>query len=148
MARKALLFSNAEEAKILNVLGERIAVLVGDSHDSGHEVVLHIGAEGAGPPPHFHPWDEDFYVVDGEIDFTVDGRDYTLARGGFVHIPAGTPHSFRHKTAQGRALGVNAPGGAIAFYTAIDGLGDGPLNMEKLFAIARECQVGYAGPPI
>ena len=30
---------------------------------------------GSGPPPHSHPWDEAFYVINGEIAFGIDGSE-------------------------------------------------------------------------
>ena len=46
--------------------------------------------------PHTHPWDESFYVIRGEVDFSVNCSDLRSARpGDLVHVPAGTPHWFR-----------------------------------------------------
>ena len=44
---------NGQAAEAFEVLAERISVLVDKKHTGGHEVVLHVGVEGAGPPPHF-----------------------------------------------------------------------------------------------
>ena len=39
-------------------------------------------------PVHSHPYDEMWYVLDGEVDF----GDTTYATGSVVYIPADTPY--------------------------------------------------------
>jgi len=51
----------------LNVVGEHITLLAPGSRTGSYEIFRQAGPEGSGPPPHFHPWDESFYVVKGEI---------------------------------------------------------------------------------
>ena len=48
-----------------------------------------------GPPPHSHPWDESFFVVQGEIEFGIAAESTTALAGTLVHLPAGTEHWFR-----------------------------------------------------
>jgi quercetin dioxygenase-like cupin family protein len=54
---------------------------------------------GGGPPPHVHSREQEgFYVLDGEITFTV-GRERIVATAGtFANMPAGVPHSFRNES--------------------------------------------------
>ena len=56
----------------LNVVGEQITVPAPGSRTGGYEIFRQAGPEGSGPPPHYHPWDESFYVVSGNIAFGVD----------------------------------------------------------------------------
>ncbi len=58
--REVIVVPNGGATEAFEVMGERISVLVDRKHTGGHEVVLHVGIEGAGPPPHFHLWDEAF----------------------------------------------------------------------------------------
>jgi hypothetical protein len=44
-----------------------------------YEIFRQAGPEGAGPPPHSHPWEEAFYVIAGQVTFGVDGDDDLLA---------------------------------------------------------------------
>ncbi|WP_238327849.1 cupin domain-containing protein [Paraburkholderia mimosarum] len=53
------------------------------------------GPEGSEPPLHAHDWDESFYVIDGSVEITYDGITSVATKGSFVHVPAGTAHSFR-----------------------------------------------------
>ena len=55
---------------------------------------------GGGPPPHFHTREEEtFYVLEGEITFTLGNRTVLGTPGAFVQIPRGTPHAFKNQTA-------------------------------------------------
>ena len=54
------------------------------------EIFLQDGVEGSGPPPHYHPWDESFYVVSGEIAFGIEDYESVAPAGTLVHLPAGT----------------------------------------------------------
>lgn len=55
---------------------------------------------GGGPPPHYHTREEEtFYVLEGEITFTVDDRTVIGTPGTFVQIPRGTPHAFKNRSA-------------------------------------------------
>src|SRR5438034_5106448 len=80
----------------MNVLGVKITVLATNAQTQGYEITMQRGGEGSGPPPHHHPWDESFYVLEGSVDFTVaGGKTVRCERGTLVHIPAGTVHAFR-----------------------------------------------------
>ena len=32
-----------------------------------------------GPPPHPHAWDEAYFVLEGDVRFTVDGQEFTAS---------------------------------------------------------------------
>src|SRR5579859_8200912 len=54
---------------------------------------------GGGPPLHVHSREEEgFYVLEGEITFTVGGERVVASAGTFAHVPVGTPHSFRNES--------------------------------------------------
>ena len=47
------------------------------------------------PPPHIHhAHEEGFYVLDGEIEFKVDGETVHANKGAFVMVPIGVAHTF------------------------------------------------------
>jgi quercetin dioxygenase-like cupin family protein len=53
---------------------------------------------GGGPPPHVHSREEEgFYVLDGEITFTVGDQRLVAGAGTFANLPVGTPHSFKNE---------------------------------------------------
>lgn len=48
-----------------------------------------------GPFPHVHhAHEEGFYVLEGEIEFNVDGETLRAGMGSFVMVPIGVPHTF------------------------------------------------------
>lgn len=51
---------------------------------------------GFGPPLHVHTHeDEMFYILEGEIEFTIDGKTFVAGAGTTVFGPRGVPHAFR-----------------------------------------------------
>lgn len=67
---------------------------------------------GLGAPPNHHAGEtETFYVIEGEVDFMVDGEPRRVGPGQSVIVPDGAVHAF---TAVGerpaRLLILNAPG--------------------------------------
>jgi quercetin dioxygenase-like cupin family protein len=48
-------------------------------------------------PKHSHPGEEVVYVVDGSLEYALDGRPpVTLRAGEALFIPAGTPHAVKN----------------------------------------------------
>src|SRR3954451_21079194 len=86
--------------------GRTIAV-VGDVHrflatgedtNGKYAVFEALVGPGGGPPPHVHSREEEgFYVLDGEITFTVNGERVVAKAGTFANMPVGTPHSFKNE---------------------------------------------------
>lgn len=77
---------------------------------------------GAGAPPNHHAGEtEAFYILDGQIEFVVDGKEFVATAGEFVPVPDGAVHAFQavgDKPA--RILILNAPGEMHdAFFTGI-----------------------------
>lgn len=86
----------AGERKPLNILGMPLTMLC-ESQESGgawslfeEDVPL-----GMGPPPHRHDWDEAYYILDGEVDFEIDGEPVRSGRGDFNYLPRNTVHGFK-----------------------------------------------------
>jgi quercetin dioxygenase-like cupin family protein len=107
-------------APVLNVVGEQITVLASGAQTGSYEVCRQAGAEGGGPPPHSHPWDEAFFVIRGAITFGVGGREAVGQPGTFVHVPGGATHWFRFGAGGGEMISLTSPAGAVAMFTAFD----------------------------
>lgn len=51
--------------------------------------------KGSELKPHTHEASEAFvYVLEGRAVITLDGKDYSIAAGDTVYVPAGTSHGF------------------------------------------------------
>jgi mannose-6-phosphate isomerase-like protein (cupin superfamily) len=66
-----------------------------------------------GPAIHAHVGEDDsFYVLEGELTFTVDGGEVVAGPGTFVLVPPGVPHTFANRgDAAARLINVHAPAG-------------------------------------
>jgi quercetin dioxygenase-like cupin family protein len=97
-------------AEVLTRKGRRAEVLV-----SSEQIVLfrfEMEARMDGASPHFHRRHVDsFYVLEGELEVTVDGEPKTFHPGEIVVATPGTVHSFRNASdARVRFLNLHAPG--------------------------------------
>ena len=104
----------------LNVVGEQITVLASGEATGSYEIFLQKGPEGSGPPPHKHPWDETYYVVNGIIEFGYDDKTLTALPGTLVHLPAGTTHWFRFGQGGGETVSMTSRLAASRMYVEFD----------------------------
>ena len=64
---------------------------------------------GGGPPPDRHDFEEQFHLLDGEIELTFRGEKVTVRAGQTVNVPARAPHHFAN-AADRTARIVSPPG--------------------------------------
>jgi len=63
-------------------------------------------------PLHSHSHeDEIWYVLEGEITFTVGDKTWTAGPGSFAFIPRHAPHTFQIKSGTARWFGIGTPAG-------------------------------------
>lgn len=76
---------------------------------------------GGGPPPHVHHREEEgFYILEGEITLTIDGREFRAGPGSSANLPVGVPHMFRNNTDKpARMIVTVAPAGFEEFFFEI-----------------------------
>ena len=102
---------------------------------------------GGGPPPHVHSREEEgFYILEGEITFTINGERVVATAGMFANMPVGTPHSFKNESNKPAKMLVSvAPAGLEKMFMEIGvPLAEGATtalpptreDIEKLLAIA------------
>ena len=93
----SLLASHAASAQQSGI--KRTDLLRNDLSVPGREAsqVLVEFAPGVSFPKHSHPGEELVYVVEGSLEYALDGRPaVTLKAGDALFIPAGTPHAVRN----------------------------------------------------
>ncbi|WP_095056850.1 cupin domain-containing protein [Pseudomonas sp. Irchel s3f7] len=127
------------------VVGETITVLAGGDLSKPFEVHIQEGVQGGGPPPHFHPWDEAFYVVEGEVEVTVEGQSTTVSAGGYVHIPGGAIHAYKNISGTAKMIGVVSDSRGGQLFTALDRL-KVPEDLPRILEIAESFGVTFLAP--
>jgi mannose-6-phosphate isomerase-like protein (cupin superfamily) len=75
--------------------------------------VITIQPRRHGPGLHAHAGEDDsFYILEGELTFTVEGEEVVAGPGTFVLVPPGVPHTFANRgDAVARFINVHAPAG-------------------------------------
>ena len=113
---------------------------------------------GGGPPPHVHSReDEGFYILEGEITFTINGEWVVATAGMFANLPVGTPHSFKNESSKPAKMLISvAPAGLEQMFFEVGvplAQGETALpptkeEIEKLLAVAPKygVEIRLPGP--
>ena len=111
------------QGQSLSVVGDTYRILIsGEQTNGAYAVIDMLVPPGGGPGPHAHKdIQEMFYVVEGEIDFKMEGGSYTAGKGSFVDIPLdGAVHSFKNTTDKvAHLLCTVVPAGLEKFFQEI-----------------------------
>jgi len=76
-----------------------------------------VGRKGNVPPPHIHHReDETFYVLEGEMTFSIGDQTIKAKPGTMVFAPRDIVHSFTIDSEQVRILVMNNPAGLEDFF--------------------------------
>lgn len=77
--------------------GLRVGHLVGAAEGSVHvELSVAELAPGGHVDGHLHPFEESFYLFEGTLELTMDGRRHALGADDFGFVPVGVPHAWRN----------------------------------------------------
>lgn len=74
---------------------------------------------GGGAPLHSHPWEETFYLLEGELEVQIGNQQQLCTAGSVAHVPANAVHGFKILSPVARALITIAPASAEAFYLEV-----------------------------
>ena len=136
------------EGRTIAVVGDVYRFLATGEDTSGKYALLEaFVSPGGGPPLHVHSREEEgFYVLEGEITFTINGERVVATAGMFANMPVGTPHSFKNESDKPAKMLVSvAPAGLEKMFMEIAvPLAEGATtalpptkeDIEKLLAIA------------
>jgi quercetin dioxygenase-like cupin family protein len=136
--------------KPLNVLGMPLTMLCEASETSGNwSLFEEVVPVGMGPPAHRHDWDEAYYILDGEVEFTIDGDTVTSSRGDFNYLPCGTIHGFKGASqAPARVLIFASPAHGSEFFQEIsEQVRTVPDDLAKIPDIGRRHGIEFMSPP-
>lgn len=94
------ILKNPGEGRTIGVVGDVYRFLATGEETNGKYALFEaLVPPGGGPPPHVHSREEEgFYVLEGEITFTINGERVVVAAGMFANMPVGTPHSFKNES--------------------------------------------------
>lgn len=106
---------------------------------------------------HVHSREEEgFYVLEGEITFTVNGEQIVAKAGTFVNMPVGTPHSFRNASDHPARMLISVASAGLEemFFEVGVPLPEGATGaspptkqeIEKLLAVAPNYGIAILGP--
>jgi quercetin dioxygenase-like cupin family protein len=84
-------------------------------------IVEHVFSPGALVPPHTHTLEDEIsYVVSGDIGFRSNGKEVSLAAGGYIVKPRGELHSMWNAgTSPARMIEIISPAGFEKYFVAL-----------------------------
>ena len=139
---------SSQQGRTVSLVGDVYRFLATrEDTNSKYTLIEVLVSPGGGPPPHVHSREEEgFYILEGEIAFTIDGKRVVATPGMFANMPVGTPHSFKNETNRPAKMLVSvAPAGLEKMFMEIGvPLAEGATtalpprkeDVEKLLAIA------------
>lgn len=131
----------------------------GEETGGRFSLVEEVGRKGlsADSPTHLHTReDESFYVLEGEVTFSIGDEVVHATAGSFVFLPRGVPHRFVLASEHVRMLNLCSPAGFEGFFEALSVPAeamtlppppDGPPDIVRLLAAAAAYGVEILGPP-
>ncbi len=130
----------ADEGKKVNILGTAMLIRI-HGRDTGGvvSVVETHDLPGGGPPPHIHQReDETFQILEGEYEFTVEGKTIPAKPGTTLFAPRGVAHTYRYVGQHpGRLMCVITPAGFEEFFEEI-----GAMSPQQQQDIPRVIEIG------
>ena len=146
-----------DDGKMLWVVGELITLETVASDTGGaFALIEEVTPPQGGPPPHMHTReDETFYVLEGEVEFVVEGHTLSATAGSVVYGPRGIPHTFRNvDTTPSRMAVFITPGGFEGMFeefgeqvTNPSSPPEGPPDIERLVELNQKYGVEIMPPP-
>jgi len=111
----ARMVTAADRPGAMRVAGFDIQALVSGDQAQCFEAFYTSGANGTGPAPHCHPWDETFFVIKGPVVFGVGDQEHPIEAGTLLHVPGGERHWWRFEV-EGEFLSFTSGKQAAAMY--------------------------------
>ena len=105
--------------KDLWVLGHKITPI---NNSGDFDAVIGESKPGiAGPPPHFHnKFTELFFMLEGEIEFIINGKTRIAKPGDYIDLPPHTVHTYKNRSDSiSRWLNIHSPRGFLSFYNEV-----------------------------
>lgn len=143
---KQMVVTKQGDGEELSVMGAQVRFLCeADKTDRQWSLMEVTVPLRSGPPPHHHSWDEAYYVVEGEVRFSVNGRDQLVKAGDFLYAPGGTVHGFQGASEKAaRMLIFDAPAHAESFFREVEReVKEMPRDLAKVPQIGDRHQIHF-----
>ena len=137
------------EGESLSVLGGNVRFLLEAAMTNSSFSLMEAELpRDQGPPPHDHPWDEAYYILEGDVWFLVGDKEQVFSTGDFIYAPGGTLHSFRGAGDKpARVLVFDAPATAEGFFReASREVVNFPEDLAKVPEIGARHQIRFMLP--
>ena len=147
--QKQPIIVKSQDVRPLHVLGTEVRFLCeGHSTNSAWSLMEVTLPPDSGPTPHSHQWDEAYFVIEGDVQFTVGDQRFTATAGDFVYTPGSVVHGFRGASQRpARVLILDAPAHASAFFTRVDReVKELPRDLPKVFDIGENTGIRFVEP--
>ena len=141
------------EGRTLAIVGDVYRFLAtGEDTNGKYALFEAFVSPGGGPPPHVHSREEEgFFVLEGEITFTIGDKRLVACAGMFANMPVGTPHSFKNESGRPAKMLISvAPAGLEQMFFefgvplaegATTALPPTKEEIEKLLAVAPKYEI-------
>lgn len=128
----------AEQGLHQNILGDIQTIKLSGKDTAGKFTIFeNNNPPGVGIPLHVHTnEDEVFRILEGEMEFIVEGNTNLLKAGDTIFLPRKIPHSFRVVGEQNaKAIVTIIPSGIEEMFIQLNQLPVGPPDMGKVLDI-------------
>ncbi|WP_428232662.1 quercetin 2,3-dioxygenase [Flavobacterium sp.] len=129
-----------------NVLGDVQTIkLTGKDTNGMFTIVENDNAPGVGIPMHVHEnEDEVFRILEGKIEFIVEGKTRILKAGDTIFLPRQVPHAFKVVGERNaKAIVTVIPSGIEHMFEQLSQLPAGPPDLEKVFGICSSFGIKF-----
>lgn len=142
-----------EGRKLRSPVGGNVTQLAFGDQSGGALTALETSAPpGEGPPLHVHVnEDEVIYVLEGELQVSLDGTVHEAAVGSFVFIPRGVAHTWQavgDQSARFVFMFTPAAPGMEEFFARAAELTDDAGVAEAFKSFAADAGMNVVGPPL
>jgi quercetin dioxygenase-like cupin family protein len=131
-----------EEGQNLQVLSDRVCIKLKSTDSLSSMAVVTVDVPPNGfVPPHTHTKEEEsYYMLEGSMIMYLDGGEFMIEPGDFVHVPARTTHGYKNNSDQFVKFLAWAVGGKIDefFIELSEKIRDLPDDLAKMPAILEK----------
>lgn len=153
-AKLTPLLANRNKENSYWYIGHLMTVLVNSKATGGRYALLRATERrGLEPPPHTHTKeDEAFFILEGEVVYTVGHQTFHAKEGDVMFLPKNIQHSFKILSEKLETLIMLTPGGFENYFVEMSQpaeavqlppLPQGPPDIKKLVATASKYGVKF-----